>query len=124
MRAWKTSCAATPLRLRPGTNVPACSFTTIFAAPSWSVGGMPVMQEKIRQGGAYHTALRSSRCSRHDATILHLDWGLQPALDVEQHPRTVRVFVDRLEKKLPVDAVEIAFEVDIEHPVVPPAALT
>src|SRR5580704_13908912 len=31
---------------------------------------------------------------------------------------------DRLEQPLPIDAVEIALYVDIEHPVIPPAALT
>ena len=34
------------------------------------------------------------------------------------------MFANRLEKKLPVDAVEIALEVDVKHPVVSPAALT
>ena len=49
---------------------------------------------------------------------------LQPALDVEQHPRAVRMTTDRLEHQLPIDAVEIGFYVEIEHPVVAPAALT
>ena len=31
---------------------------------------------------------------------------------------------DRLEQPLPIDAVEIGLYVDIEHPVIPPAALT
>src|SRR5207247_434123 len=31
---------------------------------------------------------------------------------------------DRLEQLLPIDAVEIGLYVDIEHPVIPPAALT
>ena len=31
---------------------------------------------------------------------------------------------DRLEQQLPIDAVEVAFYVDVEHPVIPPAALT
>src|SRR5205823_6650473 len=42
----------------------------------------------------------------------------------EQHPWTVRMMTDRLEQKLPIDAVEVGFYVEIEHPVVAPAALT
>src|SRR5947208_1453267 len=82
-----------------------------------------VMQEQICQGGADDPALRRSRHSRHDATILHLHRSLQPALDVKQHPWTVRMMTDRLEQKLPIDAVEEALDVEIEHPVVAPAAL-
>src|SRR3984893_1394616 len=83
-----------------------------------------IMQKQIRQDGAYDPSLRSSRHSWHDAAIFHLHRGLQPALDVEQHPRLVRMTTDRFEYQLPIDAVEIGFYVEIEHPVVAPAALT
>src|SRR3954464_1720364 len=83
-----------------------------------------IMQKQIRQGGAYDSALRSSRHSRHDAAILHLYRSLQPALDIEQHPRLVRMTTDRPEHQLPIDAVEIGFYVEIEHPVIAPTALT
>src|SRR6201987_1304880 len=53
-----------------------------------------IMQKQIRQDGAYDPSLRRSRHSRHDAAILHLHRSLQPALDVEQHPRSVRMFGD------------------------------
>ena len=33
------------------------------------------------------------------------------------------MMVDRLEQKLPIDAVEVTLDVDVEHPVVAPAAL-
>src|ERR1700704_284215 len=82
-----------------------------------------VMQEQICQGGTDDPSLRRSRHSRHDAAILHLHGSLQPALDIEQHPQTVRVMTNRLEQKLPIDAVEEALDVEIEHPVVTPAAL-
>jgi hypothetical protein len=36
------------------------------------------------------------------------------ALDVEQHPRTVRLLTDSLEHQLPIDAVEEALDVEIE----------
>src|SRR6202007_2550849 len=83
-----------------------------------------IMQKQIRQDGAYDPSLRRSRHSRHDAAILHLHRSLQPALDVEQHPRSVRMTTDRPERQLPIDAVEIGFYVEIEHPVVAPTALT
>src|SRR5437660_12531434 len=82
------------------------------------------MQEQIRQDRAYHPTCRGSCRTRHDATILHLYTSLQPALEVEKHPRAVRMFADRREQQLPINAVEIALDVDIEHPVVPPATLT
>ncbi len=59
------------------------------------------------QGAADHPTLRRSRCARHDAAVLHLHRRLQPALDIEQHPRTVRMTMDRLELQLPIDTVEV-----------------
>ena len=41
------------------------------------------------------TTLLSSICRR-----------LQPALDVKQHPRAVRMMTDRLQQQLPIDTVE------------------
>src|SRR4029077_19071582 len=83
-----------------------------------------IVQKQIRQDGAYDPALRSSRHSRHDAVIFQLDRSLRPALDIEQHPRLVRMTTNRPEHQLPIDAVKIGFYVEIEHPVVAPAALT
>src|SRR5215472_8169751 len=42
----------------------------------------------------------------------------------QPHPHAVRMMTDRLEQQLPIDTVEVAFDVDVEHPVVAPAALT
>src|ERR1700751_2623561 len=70
------------------------------------------------------STLRRSRGARHDAAVLHLHRRPQPALDVEPHPRAVRMMTDRLEQQLPIDTVEVTFDVDVEHPVVAPAALT
>src|SRR2546426_439632 len=82
-----------------------------------------VVQEQVSQERAYHPTLRRPRSSRHNATILHLHRSLQPALDVEQHPPTVRMTTDCLEQQLPIDAVEVAPDIDIEHPVVAPTPL-
>src|SRR5271168_5169735 len=64
------------------------------------------------------------RRPRHDAAVLHLYGRLQPAFDVEQHPGTLRMTTDGLEHQRPIDTVEVSLHVEIEHPVVAPAALT
>jgi len=64
------------------------------------------MQEQIRQNRTDNPALKSSCRSRCDATVPHLDWSIQPALDVKKHPGTIRMFADGLEQQLPIDAVE------------------
>src|SRR3981081_2434984 len=83
-----------------------------------------IMQKQIRQDGTYNPSLRSSRHSRHDPAVRQVDRSVQPALDIEQHPRLVRMTTDRPEHQLPIDAVEIGFYVEIEHPVLAPTALT
>src|SRR3954452_4537276 len=83
-----------------------------------------IVQEQIRKAGAYNSALRRSCYTGHHAPILHLSRSFQPALDVEKHPRTARMFADRFEQQLPIDAVEVALHVDVERPVISPASLT
>src|SRR6202008_4942914 len=61
--------------------------------------------------GSDNSPLRRSRRARDDAAVLHLHRRLQPAFDVEQHPRAVRVMADRLEQQLPIDTVEVTFDV-------------
>jgi len=80
------------------------------------------MQKQIRQERTDYTPLRRPRRTRNNAPILHLLRCLQPALNVEQHPRAIRMMADGLEQQLPIDAVEEAFDVEIKHPVVAPAA--
>jgi hypothetical protein len=86
----------------------------------WDAGKVPhhphvegVVQEQIREARAYHPTLRSSRRTRYDAAILHLYRSLQPALDVEARPRAIRMFTDRSQEQFPIDAVEIAPNVDV-----------
>src|SRR5215475_9978478 len=82
------------------------------------------MQEKIRQEGTNYPSLRGSCTARNDAAILDLHRRLQPTFDVEQHPRTIRMLADRLEHQLPINTVEVGLDVEIQHPVIAPAALT
>ena len=85
---------------------------------------VPSTEGYLLRSRSHHPALRRSRRARHDTAVLHLHRRLQPALDVEQHPRRVRMLTDGLEQKLPVDAVEEPLDVEVKHPVVAPAALT
>src|SRR5947207_2662144 len=56
-----------------------------------------VVQEQVRQQGTDDSTLWRSRRAWDDAPILHLHRRLQPAFDIEQHPRAVRVMTDRFE---------------------------
>src|ERR1700745_1957432 len=83
-----------------------------------------VMQEQVRQQRTDDSSLRRSRRARHDAAIFQLHWRFQPAFDVEQYPCAIRMVTDRPEQQLPINAVKESAHVEIEHPVVAPAALT
>ena len=85
---------------------------------------VPSIEGYLLRSRSHHPALRRSRRARHETAVLHLHRRLQPALDVEQRPRTVRMMTDGLEQELPIDAVEEPLDVEVEHPVVAPAALT
>jgi site-specific DNA recombinase len=71
-----------------------------------SPSGVSEGEGYLLRSGRTHPALRRPRRARHDAAVLHLHGRLQPALDVEQNPATVRMMPDRLEHELPIDAVE------------------
>src|SRR5262249_17821027 len=49
-----------------------------------------------------------------DTGILHLHWRFHPALEAEQPPRAVRMMTDRLEHQLPIDTVEVTFDVGFD----------
>ena len=55
---------------------------------------------------------------------LEVHRGLEPPLDVEQHPRRLGVLPHRPQQQLPVDAVEKGLDVQVKNPVVPPAPLS
>ena len=93
--------------------------------PTSPAGGAPLLSNgKLRVGvesyllrsGSANPALRRSCCPRHDTAVLHLHRSLQPVLDVEQHPRTVRMMPDRLQQPLPIDAVKIGLYVRYRAP--------
>src|SRR5580704_2870203 len=70
---------------------------------------VPSTEGYLLRSRSHDPTLRRSRCPRHDAAVLHLHRRLQPALDVEQNPWTIRMKTDCFEQQLPIDAVEVAF---------------
>src|SRR5215510_898562 len=86
--------------------------------------GVSKHQGYLLRSGRNYASLRRPRRARHDAAILHLHRRFQPAFDVEQHPTAVRMLADCLEHQLPINTVEVGLSVQIEHPVVAPAALS
>src|SRR5258708_4275141 len=83
-----------------------------------------IMQKQVRQQWTHYAPLWCSRHARLHPSILHLNRGLQPALDIEQHPTAVRVFAECPEQKLMIDTVEESLDVEINDPVGAPAALS
>src|ERR1700688_285196 len=59
-----------------------------------------IMQKEIRQEGADDPALRRPSFSCDEASILHLLGRLQPSLDVQECPRTIRMFADRTHQQI------------------------
>jgi site-specific DNA recombinase len=95
-------------------SIPVSASSAGDAGPSKSSNsGRPDGTGYLLRSGRHHPALWRARRARDDAAILHLHGRLQPAFDVEQHPRTVRMMTDGLEHQLPIDAIEKALDVEI-----------
>src|SRR6266853_2247126 len=82
-----------------------------------------IVQEQVGQQWADYTTLRRSLFPRHQLTVLQHRRRFQPTFDVEQYPGAFRVLAYCPEKKLMIDTVEEAFDVDVHDPVVTPAPL-
>ena len=59
----------------------------------------------------------------HQSTIRHTHRCLEPSFDIHQHPFTIRMVSHRSHQKTPIDSIEEAFDVEVQHPVVTPATL-
>jgi len=70
------------------------------------------------------TALRHAHCARTHVPAPPLHRGRQPALHMEQHPALIAVMPQCLEQKGVIDFIEQRADVVLQHPVIPPAALT
>ena len=84
--------------------------------------GSPQQRRSQHCWGRDHTALRCPPIAVGLGPVCRLSRRLQPTLDVEQHPRAVRVLAHRTHHQRVIDIIEKSFDVEIHHPVVPPAA--
>ena len=75
------------------------------------------------RGSRHRGPLRGSAIALDQATVLALQWRFEPPLNVQQDPAQVGVMSYRLQHQLPGDAVEERPDIQIQNPVIPPAAL-
>src|SRR5260370_24057826 len=111
-----------------------------LAAPATAGATRPGQREHgatiLRQGQRRSDSLRAYRpalCLDYwwevripwlDAAIFPLHRRRQPALHIEQHPAAVGMCPHSLEEQIMWNRVEERLYVEVEHPVVSPAALT
>ena len=81
-----------------------------------------VMQEDVRQQRRDHAALRRAPVPGDQRSILGLGGRFEPTLDVQEHPRAVRVLTDRVHHQGVIDVVEEPPDVQVHDPIVTPAA--
>src|SRR5664280_1560111 len=82
-----------------------------------------IVKEKISQDRAHYSPLRGPLLSAYQRAIRHAHRRPEPSFDVEQHPCAIGMTTHRSHQQLPIDVVEEAFDVEIEHPVMTPASL-
>jgi hypothetical protein len=83
-------------------------------------------ENRISRSGissADDSALRRALLTRDQLAVLFLHWRFQPALDVENHPLFLGVFLHRPYQQILRDVVEEALDVQIQNPVIAPASL-
>ena len=85
-----------------------------------------IVQEQISQDGADHPHPEARPCrTRDDATVPSFRRELLASARYrEARPWAVGMVANRLEQPLPIDAVKIALDINIEHPVRSPATLS
>src|SRR3954469_5079242 len=82
-----------------------------------------IVQEEICQYWADDTTLRCSTRSFHPRTILQDHRCRQPSFNVQDCPLALDVFLDSPRQERVVDVVEQAFDIELEYPILFPAAL-
>ena len=78
---------------------------------------------KLASDGRDRGALWGALLPCDEGPVGHLHGGFQPPLDVEQDPALVSVVSHRFHQQVMRDAVEKGPDVEIDHPVLFPAAL-
>jgi hypothetical protein len=82
-----------------------------------------VVKEKIRQYWADDSPLWRALFPMDQLSIRHANRRPQPTLKVEEHPFAIRVSPHGPHQEFPIDVIEKALDVEIEHPVIVPASL-
>src|SRR3954469_8219541 len=90
----------------------------------WIVSPHPkvkdIVEKQIREHGTYHCPLRSSSASCNQGAVRHAYRRLQPSFQVKKYPFAVGMSTHGQHQETPVDLVEEALDVQIEHPIVIP----
>src|SRR5262249_53557762 len=93
----------------------------------WMIPSHPVVEriveKQIREHGTDYCPLRRSFLTANQCPIRHKDRRFQPPLHVQQHPRAFRVSPYGTHQKFMIDFIEEAFDIEIQHPIVPPTSL-
>src|SRR3954468_17466952 len=79
-----------------------------------------IMKKQICQHWTYYRPLRCSSVSRNQGSVRHAYRRLQPPFQAEKDPFAVGVPTHGQHQKTPIDLVEEALDVQIEHPIMIP----
>ena len=79
-----------------------------------------VVKKEIRQNGTYNSPLRGPALSVNQGPIRHAHGRPKPPFKVEQNPLAFRMPTHRSHQEVPIDFIEEALDVEVEHPVVRP----
>src|ERR1700735_2892096 len=82
-----------------------------------------IAKKEIRQQGTDDSPLRRPTLPVNQVPTRHAHGRPQPPFKVEQNPWAIRVPPHRSHQEVPVDFIEEALDVEIEHPVISPATL-
>lgn len=112
--------------LHPGDAVDHCVVGVTFEGHCRELPRQPpikrVVHEQVRQDGRDRGSLWGSTPAGLQGPIGQLQVGGQPPLHIQHHPTRLGVLLDGLDDQVPPDTVEELPDVQIDHPVVLPAA--
>ena len=102
-------------------SIPAQPTPPDDSAPPPSPGKLRVRGESyLLRSGRDDRALRRSSRPFDQGALRHAHGRFQPPLQVEEHPFAVGVPAHGLHQKAPIDFIEEAFDIKVEHPIVAP----
>ena len=81
-----------------------------------------IMQEKIGQQRTNDAPLRSFPRALHKGPIRKLHGSRQPPLNIEPYPFAIRMLIQCLQQQPMLDVVEQCLDIELQNPVILPAA--